>query len=582
MCTCAAGFTGSTCQTNIDDCDPNPCDNGGVCTDGIDAFACACASGFVGATCSEIDPRCLPDDSDAACPVGDLDADGVRNGDDVAPADPCQPSSTADRCDADGDGLDNVDEAALGTDGDLFDTDGDGFGDGFELGVTGENEIGAPRAAPGDKPLVTDPLAADSDGDGLCDGAIAAAGCVAGEDNDGDGVVDPDESDPTVADTDDDGIDDGDEFPGDEDGDGRPDVVESRIVDGDGDGASAQEDADDGDACVPSALAASCDEDADGLDRAAEQAAGTDPRLPDSDGDGRVDGDAAERAPDGDPRDPCRPDPTASACVVDACAVDNGGCDQVCAAGVCGCTAGWQLASDRRSCVDIDECAVAAACDPLRECTNTPGAFTCGPCPEGTRELTNGACVDIDEDDDGIENDVDNCPYEANPGQADSGGSPAGDHCEDRDNDGVKDAFEVHPDDPCFPSVTTAACGVLDSDGDGLTNAEEVRLGTNPSVVDSDGDGLGDGVEVNEAGTDPLDADSDDGGANDGTEVNDRGTDPRDPADDDVIDADDNAGNPLQWRVDCAATGAGIGPIALLWLALGWRRRRPAPGARAV
>jgi hypothetical protein len=64
--------------------------------------------------------------------------------------------------------------------------------------------------------------------------------------------------------------------------------------------------------------------------------------------------------------------------------------------------------------------------------------------------------------------------------------------------------------------------------------------------------------------------------------VNDRGTDPRDPADDDVIDADDNAGNPLQWRVDCAATGAGIGPIALLWLALGWRRRRPAPGARAV
>ena len=29
-CTCVAGYTGDDCTVNIDDCDPNPCENGGV------------------------------------------------------------------------------------------------------------------------------------------------------------------------------------------------------------------------------------------------------------------------------------------------------------------------------------------------------------------------------------------------------------------------------------------------------------------------------------------------------------------------------------------------------------------------
>ena len=39
--------------SDIDDCDPNPCMNGGVCTDGIDAYTCTCAAGYTGENCEE-------------------------------------------------------------------------------------------------------------------------------------------------------------------------------------------------------------------------------------------------------------------------------------------------------------------------------------------------------------------------------------------------------------------------------------------------------------------------------------------------------------------------------------------------
>lgn len=49
----------------------------------------------------------------------------------------------------------------------------------------------------------------------------------------------------------------------------------------------------------------------------------------------------------------------------------------------------------------------------------------------------------------------------------------------------------------------------LDSDNDGIPDADETILGTDPFDADTDGDTLEDGVEVNTLNTDPLDTDTD-------------------------------------------------------------------------
>jgi hypothetical protein len=100
----------------------------------------------------------------------------------------------------------------------------------------------------------------------------------------------------------------------------------------------------------------------------------------------------------------------------------------------------------------------------------------------------------------------------------------------DTDKGGVIDGVEVNrglnPLDPLDDRRRA-----MDSDGDGLTDVQEIALGTDPNKPDTDEDGLSDGAEVLTYKTDPKNKDTDGGGVNDGDEVN-CGTDPNDGEDD--------------------------------------------------
>ena len=115
-----------------------------------------------------------------------------------------------------------------------------------------------------------------------------------------------------------------------------------------------------------------------------------------------------------------------------------------------------------------------------------------------------------DSDNDGVTNDIDNCPGIPNgpllldPGdngisQRNTDGDSEGDACDaDDDNDGLDDSFEL--------TIGTDRL-IIDSDGDGLSDYEEVNYDGDPGIYTPNQD------------TDPLDDDTDSDGFLDGMEV---------------------------------------------------------------
>jgi len=88
----------------------------------------------------------------------------------------------------------------------------------------------------------------------------------------------------------------------------------------------------------------------------------------------------------------------------------------------------------------------------------------------------------------------------------------------------VKD--EVIIPNPGQPVIPVPSLEIIDTDGDGLTDDEEAKLGTNPLKADTDGDGLSDYDEVMVYNTDPLLIDTDGDGLSDYDEVMVYNTDP--------------------------------------------------------
>nr|XP_057928917.1 neurocan core protein isoform X3 [Doryrhamphus excisus]XP_057928918.1 neurocan core protein isoform X3 [Doryrhamphus excisus]XP_057928919.1 neurocan core protein isoform X3 [Doryrhamphus excisus]XP_057928920.1 neurocan core protein isoform X3 [Doryrhamphus excisus]XP_057928921.1 neurocan core protein isoform X3 [Doryrhamphus excisus]XP_057928922.1 neurocan core protein isoform X3 [Doryrhamphus excisus] len=57
-CYCPQGFSGESCEIDIDDCHSNPCQNGGTCIDEINSFVCLCLPSYSGATCEKDTQGC--------------------------------------------------------------------------------------------------------------------------------------------------------------------------------------------------------------------------------------------------------------------------------------------------------------------------------------------------------------------------------------------------------------------------------------------------------------------------------------------------------------------------------------------
>ncbi|MFO0727445.1 MAG: Ig-like domain-containing protein [Myxococcota bacterium] len=389
------------------------------------------------------------------------------------------------------------------TDPRAADSDGDGVQDGTEIGLSAPQGVGTSSASfvpDRDPSTTTAPTVADTDGDGLSDGA---------EDRNHDGRVDVAETDPNDQDSDDDGVTDSQERQPfvDSDGDG---LINARDADSDNDGIF------DGTEQGVTMASAGTDTTRGAFIPDADTSSTTDPLNADTDGGGASDGaedpnhngkiDPGERDPN-DPRDDVNPPGD----------------------------------SDGDGLSDQEE--VAIGTDPHDADSDDDGVRD-GAEPNPTEDSDGDGLInalDPDSDNDGLFDgtelglttpdtdtrtvrgffvaDADPTTH-TNPLLADSDQGGVDDGAEDANHNGAIDVGETDPLDPRDDRPP------LDSDNDGLTDAEERSAGTDPMDADSDDDGVIDGEEPNwrvdtdgDGRIDALDPDSDGDGILDGTEL---------------------------------------------------------------
>ncbi len=562
----------TTIGTQSDNADT---DGDGVC-DGVIAVMGVCVAGEDAANALNTDGDMLIDALDP-----DDDGDGILTVDEDINMDG-DPTND----DTDGDMIPNYLDFN-DNDGPLGDTDGDGIINSVEtmLGTLADN--------------------ADSDGDGLCDGAIAVAGvCVAGENaasgqnTDGDALIDALDSDDDgdgVLTTAEDANMDGDPTNDDVNASGTPDYLDPCTPDSDAlvcptgdpddDGVPNSTDPDPTDPCDPDPNNANCDSgdtDGDGLSNSQEITLGTSPDNADTDGDGVCDGTIAVMNVCVAGEDAASGLNTDGDMLINALDPDDDG-DGI-------STLDEDLNNDGDPNNDDTDGDMIPDYLDADDNDGPNGDLDGDGIPNGDEDLDGDGDYDNDDTDgDGtpnyLDDDDDNDGILTKDEDIDGDGDPTNDNSDealgddvpnyldpDDDGDGVNTADEdVDGDgdptnddtnadgvpnflDPCDPDDTSVACEEGDTDGDGVINRDDPApldpCDPDPNALacptgDTDMDGLTNQQE-RMLGTNPSEPDSDGDGLDDLFELGDDINAPVDTDMDGTIDAldedDDNDG----------------------------------------
>ncbi len=589
----AAGYTGYDSANAIwaaGDCDGDTILNGDEVTNATDPYNTdtdgdGVADNLEASAAEALDP-CLPvqaagytgyDAANTIWAAGDCDGDTILNGDEVTNA--TDPYNT----DTDGDGVaDNLEASTAEALDPCLPVQAAGY-----TGYDSANAIWAAGDCDGDTILngdevtnATDPYNTDTDGDGVADNLEASAAealdpCLpvqvagytgydsanaiwAAADCDGDGLINSVEvtngTDPyLLVDTDGDGIDDDNETNDGTDLNDPCDPVQ-------GAGYTGYDSA--------NAIWAAADCDGDGVVNGDEATNGTDPYQASGDTDGDGIDDDNETNDGTDLNDPCDPVQGAGYTGYDSAnaiwaAADCDGDGVVNGDEDTNGTDPYQASGDTDGDGIDDDNETNDGTDLNDPCDPAQGAGYTG------YDSANAIWAAADCDGDGVVN-----------GDEDTNGTDPYEPSSDTDGDGIDDDLEANngtdPNDPCDPVQSVGYTGydsanaiwaAADCDGDGLTNSEELTLGTEVYNADTDGDTINDGQEVSDGtnpfedcdsvggtplpdsfcdrdndglsdedetnlGTDPDNPDSDGDTIQDGEEVSDN-TDPLDPCDSD-------------------------------------------------